>query len=373
MHQDSNQTALRIINEVFNSAQDGSLSEALFSVTHKALLNAGNLALAKELATLWHLNNKSALAFPFSAQHFQRIQDPETARMLFSRSVKRVYVEISSFCNRRCSYCPNAFIDRISARKFLPDQTLEKIFRELGSIAYRGGLFFNDYNEPLADPNLCDKMALFKHYCPKALMLIYTNGDYLNRDYLYRLHGAGLDYLSISLHCKAEWNDAEVSQLLDALGKRLGMTPKVDGLSPGHQLVASFPEIPMEHRVFVSNYHVVGSNRGQLMPHIGGATYPDMPCQLPFNDLYIGWDGSILPCCHLHPDAPEHQRHKVGQLDDFADLFAAYADSPLVEWRRALIAPTRRQPPCDSCIEHVRDPEQVARMRALAQEGMGSA
>ncbi len=155
---------------------------------------------------------------------------------------------------------------------------------------------------------------------------------------------------------------------LNALAKRLDMTPKIELFASGSHLLAFFPESKITIKVQHSNFLTEGSNRGHLMEQIKTETITDKPCIMPFNDLYIAWDGSILPCCHLHADAPEHQGFKIGTIQEFPDIFAAYANSPLVEWRQATCAPTKRRPPCDSCIERVENSEIVEKMREISQQ-----
>src|ERR1700744_1681408 len=40
----------------------------------------------------------------------------EDMQALFVQTVTNIEIEIGSFCNRRCGFCPNSFIDRISER-----------------------------------------------------------------------------------------------------------------------------------------------------------------------------------------------------------------------------------------------------------------
>ncbi len=183
--------AIHFMVRVFQQARNGTLSDHDFNYLHQRLLDANNPVLANDLTTTWRTGRQSQHTNSLSTQQLQHITDPIAARALFQQSIRRIYIEVSSYCNRRCPYCPNSRIDRTTT-KFLPMAVLEKIFSELQQINYNAGLFFNCYNEPLADPNLCDKIALFKHYCPQATALLYSNGDYLNRHYLEQLHQAGL-------------------------------------------------------------------------------------------------------------------------------------------------------------------------------------
>ena len=42
------------------------------------------------------------------------------AAAIFQRAVRMVEIEVFSYCNRRCWFCPNATIDRISKNIYMP-------------------------------------------------------------------------------------------------------------------------------------------------------------------------------------------------------------------------------------------------------------
>jgi hypothetical protein len=44
---------------------------------------------------------------------FNPITDREAAKRYFASTVGRVEIETHSYCNRRCSYCPNGVGDRL--------------------------------------------------------------------------------------------------------------------------------------------------------------------------------------------------------------------------------------------------------------------
>ncbi len=48
---------------------------------------------------------------------FSEIKDREAAREIFAKTINRVEMETHSYCNRRCSYCPNVVGDRLGANQ----------------------------------------------------------------------------------------------------------------------------------------------------------------------------------------------------------------------------------------------------------------
>ena len=89
-------------------------------------------------------------------------------------------IEISTKCNRHCSYCPNS---KYSRGNFRMDWDLfKKIIENLKSINYNQWIIPSFYNEPLLMKDLREWLSYIKQELPKAKIWIFTNGDYLNED-----------------------------------------------------------------------------------------------------------------------------------------------------------------------------------------------
>ena len=295
-------------------------------------------------------------------EHFFRISNETTSRELFKVSVHRVMVETSSFCNRRCSYCPNAIVDRISSRNYMSDALRDKIAKGLAEIDYDGTIVFHFYNEPLADERICEQVAFFSQACPKAKLEMYSNGDYLNADYLKRLREAGLTSLCLSMHLgnDAEWDDAEIISRISLLSVKIGAPAKINTFLSGQAVLARFSDPKINITLRHLNYTAIGgSDRAgslgniKMVPKTAEQGYV---CLIPFNEFYVAWDGSIVPCCDVHPDVPEHQKYKIGNLAEYPDIFSAYSNSTLVDWRRSLADPLGLKPPCDTCQSKCHSP-----------------
>ena len=303
-----------------------------------------------------------------SHEHFFKCENPAITRQLFKMSVERIIMETSSYCNRRCGYCPNSFVDRISTKNYMPDSMLDKIFSNLSEIDFSGELVLHFYNEPLADPNICDKVAKAAKACPRASIEFYTNGDFLTEEYLDRLKAAGLKVLRISTHLgnAVPWSDALIINRLTELAARIRRPAVVESFIPGQRISAKFKDSDIAIHVSHSDYYRLGSTRGGLMQEVGvSVENNDLPCLIPLTDFYVSWDGTVMPCCHLHPDAPAHRDYRAGNLNDFRDIFEAYAGDALVGWRRSLLGPGVRRPPCDKCFAAVGDPATVQGIRSF--------
>ena len=297
-------------------------------------------------------------------EHFYKIDDPATARALFKYAVNNLSIETSSFCNRRCSYCPDSHVDRISEKKYLSMDEITKMLSNLAEIDYSGIINFSLFNEPLADPNIAEKVSMAKQACPNAKVSMYTNGDYLKKDYLDRLREAGLDIMTVSLHIanNVPWSDDKVIERIADLSARLGVGAKIHNFQSGMAVLGRLPDPKIEIRLSHFDYNKVGWSRAGLNENLIPPDMGNKPCLEPFEQFLVSWDGEIVPCCQINTDVSDQHAYRIGNIRDFPDIFAAYAASSLVGWRRGLASGEKRLPPCDTCAVHVSDPAEVDRI-----------
>lgn len=145
-------------------------------------------------------------------------------RYMFN-NVRNVEIEISSQCNRSCSYCPKRLAER--EKELFPMDLFVKIMGELKEIGYFGAIAFHQYNEPLMEYDyLLECMATAKRINPKSRLELYTNGDYLTKKRYKELRKAGLNRLVITCHLAphekwtAELGEAKVKAMMKKLGIR---------------------------------------------------------------------------------------------------------------------------------------------------------
>lgn len=282
--------------------------------------------------------------------HFQRLADPAQARALFKASVRSVEIETFTFCNRVCWFCPNAAIDRRSVRQHMDEALYLAILADLGSIDYDGEISYSRYNEPLADRIILDRLRQARRLVPKARLATHSNGDYLDADYLRQLHGAGLAALHLQVYppngqrYDDAWSVAQIRQRAAKLGVPMLMTRT----RPGWYHKARLFLGTMHLTLSAYNFERHACNRAGLVAQ-GRSAARLSPCLVPFDGLYIDWNGAVVPCCNIRSDAPAHAGYVVDRLSPTRNLFAAYADSPLVEWRRSLSGWGAKEAPCDQC------------------------
>jgi hypothetical protein len=314
----------------------------------------------------------------FARDHFHAPTTPEAARDLFRSTVVNVVVEISSHCNRACSYCPVSKVDRASTNKLLPASIYEQILRDLAEISYSEGLCLNLYNEPTSDKALLlERVTRARQMLPKARIYFSSNGDYLDRDYVRELVAAGLSELYISVHVPAgkRYDDAYAATRFNDLSRRLEKAIKIDILRAGEAIHGHVNVEKLPITVFATNYYKLGSNRAESVELAPGTSFErSAPCSRPFNDFTVSYDGTLFPCCQMFVDFSEHAtRYSVGKLTDFPTIFAAYASEAMTGWRRELLRFGPKLSPCATCTEaeHKGTAGEIAERDQLYRELVG--
>jgi radical SAM protein with 4Fe4S-binding SPASM domain len=282
---------------------------------------------------------------------FIPIEGRAAAINLFKMSVQRVEIETHSYCNRRCDYCPNSIGDRLGPNIRMEDAIWQRIINDLGEIEYDSIIALNSYNEPLADRFILERLRQVRVTIPKAKLWIYTNGDYLDADYLNDLADAGLDVLSISVHLNQgeKFNAITMLNKFSELSVRMGCPAIFKEIVGDRHVLAQVrhPRLTIELRGI--NFFESGTNRGNMVEGIKVLQPRTMPCYFPFAHFIVGYSGNIVPCCHIRSDAHDHQQYVIGEIGDFESIFQAYASRRAVKWRRHLISFDEKKEPCRSC------------------------
>lgn len=290
---------------------------------------------------------------PFDAigpDHFRDDLTHEAIQAMFLRSVEMVEIETFSYCNRRCWFCPNSIIDRISENREMPESLYLTLLDQLAGIGYQRMLSFSRYNEPLSDRLILRRIAQAHERLPHAHLHTNTNGDYLTRDYVHDLQDAGLRSLNIQIYLKNEerYDHARIRERMDVLIEKFGLPARVVIDQEGEWLEAALEQPGMTIRLYGRNFASNGCSRGDSIDvrrdHVRIA-----PCLSPFHHVYIDYNGKVMPCCNLRSDLPSHGGAVIASLADDPDLFRAYGGTTAVRWRRALAGYGPKHGFCATC------------------------
>jgi len=303
--------------------------------------------------------------------HFQTNLSSIAKQHAFKAGVNYIDVETSSQCNRICNYCPNSIHDRRTSNSFMEWDVYEKLIKELAEISYSETLNFVGYNEPLMHKeDLIDRVSRARELLPGATLNVFSNGDYLSREVVDRLHLAGVDALVISVHMapNASYKDGEVLERIAKTAKVLQLTAHLREAKAGSYMNFDLVGAPIKIAISQANYNEVGHYRGGSVETV---LLPKKPrtaaCSLPFNQFIIAHNGNVLPCCTLVGDIPEHSSHVVGNIED-QSIFDIYSGESYVKWRTHTLNLREKQGPCKYCSGEQSNPEHVDTLKLAPVE-----
>lgn len=124
----------------------------------------------------------------------------EGKRIVETRSLgmfASVHLEVNTDCNRSCSYCSNHVFPK--PQEYMDDGLYKKIIDELVGIKYRGQISLNLSSEPTLHPRLPDLFEYARRIA-NARLVLYTDGDFLNRKKFNELNRVGVDAFIITQH-----------------------------------------------------------------------------------------------------------------------------------------------------------------------------
>jgi len=124
-----------------------------------------------------------------------------------------IAIEINSFCNRKCRFCPN--FNHTRDKIFLEEELFCKIIQDLKKMKFKGALTFNMFNEPILDKRLIKFIAYVKRKLPSIRIEINTNGYLLDLSLFYKLKKAGIDFMNITQY-DGKINE-NIQRILDVL------------------------------------------------------------------------------------------------------------------------------------------------------------
>jgi len=191
-----------------------------------------------------------------------------------------INIETTTFCNRRCEYCPNSKFDRSLKQneKLMTQDTFKKVIKDLKAIRYSGRISPHFYGEPLTDKRLVELLKYAHENIPKAKLEIYTNGDLLSIDMLESFYAIGVNNFVVTLH----GNDEE----------RKHNKERIYGLKK--YIKENKKAIKMDIIDISSNYYL--SNRAGLV-NVKNKSKA-IACQYATSPLVMNYNGDVLLCCN---------------------------------------------------------------------------
>jgi lipopolysaccharide transport system ATP-binding protein len=281
--------------------------------------------------------------------HFSPSPPDDIAKEVFKNSIKMVEIETFSFCNRKCWFCPNSTIDRVSNNVFMSENIYLKILNELALINYSNVISFSRYNEPLSDRTIIKRIQQARNILPKSILHTNTNGDYITNEYLSELYDAGLTSMAIQIYLNQDedYKDSLILDKFNNLINKMGNLPYeviINEPDEWYEVKGIFKD--MNIRIYSRNFKNNGCNRGGLvdLKNIQRLS----PCLSPFHHIIIDYNANVMPCCNLRSDALKHKNYVLGNVAKDS-LYEIYFSKMATKWRKNLIEYAIKPQPCTEC------------------------
>ena len=260
---------------------------------------------------------------------------------MFER-LKSVELELHSYCNRQCTWCPNKTLDR-SFYEEMPEEMFNSIIETLAENNFSETISFTGYFEPMSNIELLKNRVNYIHEkLPNARVKVNTNGDFLNKE---NLDGLNLYKLNINDYdCKGRF--ACVSKLINSGCENI--RNELKHLSR-QSVVASHKNIEfVEYRIDWPK-HVKLQDRGGYFEE-DELIYKDITLQWAKNkatrteicvhtidNLVIYYNGEVTFCTNIRPDNPNHKDFIIGNINKNT-LEEIYTYSKAREFRDSLLS-----------------------------------
>lgn len=283
-------------------------------------------------------------------EHLSACPDEQSARALFAQTVGMIEIEVFTYCNRVCWFCPNKDGSRLGPNQYMDEDLYLSILNQLSAINYSGMVTYSRYNEPLSDRIILKRIAQARQALPTAQLHTNTNGDYLTRHYLEELRDAGLNTLNVQIYLKnqEQYDHEKIREKGQFILRKLGLPhrPVID--TPGQFLEYGIEFPGTAIRLYGRNFATDGTSRGDTVD-IARDYIRNAPCCVPATSVFIDYNGSVMPCCNLRSDIAEHADAVLEKLTPTDSLFRVYGGAKQASWRRHLYSFDEKSGLCRSC------------------------
>ena len=260
-----------------------------------------------------------------------------TNKERFKANIRLFQIEPHSYCNRKCWFCPNSFIDRTGQVEFMNQGMYLQILSDLASIDYSETLSFAGWCEPFSQPSFLNRIKEASEYLPHAFLTTNSNSDYLTTEIVRQAADNGLGLLLPQLYFEKDepFNDEAITRKMKVLKSKLpGIEFKEAIKNQWYALVSG----KMIVHAYAKDFKNKAVNRCDIP--IVKAKKRYHTCMEGVQFFGVDHTGWAVPCCHIRSDYPPHKDLLLGQVTDESDsIFKVYQGLILSE----------QQYPCASC------------------------
>lgn len=282
---------------------------------------------------------------------YNKKSDVNENKRLLKENLKLLEIEVFSFCNRKCWFCPNAYIDRKSETILMPEESYLSVLKQLKEIDYDQEITYSRYNEPLSKKSIIIKrIKQAREYLPKAKLRTNTNGDYLSLDYIHKLRDAGLNELFIQQYLgnKQKYNHERMKKIMKLKMDKLGVEYSVISDIKNHRIEYKLHIEGITVHLRARNFSVEGTARTKEVEEDNAGYVRTQACKQPFNNMYIDYNGTVVVCCNTRSDIEEHNTAIMGSIHS-DDIWNIYQSDRYKSWREHLRHDGPKSGICEKC------------------------
>jgi MoaA/NifB/PqqE/SkfB family radical SAM enzyme len=293
----------------------------------------------------------------FSSLQFTRLSSEHEMKAAFKQAVNKIEIETSTQCNRHCTYCPNSlpgFEHRLSRNEFMDMAMFEKLLSDLKEIDYDKKISLVGMNEFFMHEANFTYLERIKRALPKCYIQIYSNGDYITRDYLERAERAGVDLIVVSFHLQAgkAFNTEDIVERAAKFMRRTLLPLQMMDYQKGKRFHFQAHLGRLQVLAGLVNWESDGHSWGGIIDAGKEMADPGTPCQSPVNILCLSTQGDFTLCCAVPREkTPENLASgaMLGNLRDHKSIFHAYASDAMLYWRQHSFSTENIPPLCQDC------------------------
>jgi organic radical activating enzyme len=260
-----------------------------------------------------------------------------TNKERFKANIRMVELEQHSYCNRKCWFCPNQFIDRQKPVEFLDAGVYRQILNDLASIGYDQIISFSGNCEPFSQPEFLDRVKQARDLLPDAFLMTNTNTDYLTTEVVHNAAEAGLNVIRAQLYFDEDeeyTEEATDEKMWKLREKLLG----IDFLKRLGSWFAIVGENMVVH-AYSKDFRKVGHNRCDV--RVRKTVIRMHTCFEPVQYFGVDYQGIATPCCNIRPDYEPYKDIVLGKMNE--------SPGRMFELYQGLLLPETKYP-CRTCM-----------------------
>jgi len=231
--------------------------------------------------------------------------------------LRLIEIELFSYCNRKCHWCPNRDIDR-TGYKELENDIFYKLLKEIKASGYSNPITFSRYNEPMSYIDVFkEKLIEIRKILPNKL-ITNTNGDFITKE---NLEGLLIDELTIM-----DYDNDGIDYCKEKLIKAGATVDKV----VKNYIYAHKDDMKILYYTNWDKYRNITDRGGVLTEY--SADVRTTPCYEPTYFVGINYDGTVSPCCNIRNDVDKLKPYIIGDLHD-SSLEGILTDKKVILFR----------------------------------------